>query len=265
MEADGWSVAGVSVTGPSHLLDGDEGQDAHSIATYPDGVVIALVSDGAGSTAHGGTASRFLCEHLPPLLRKAVMVAGEIPSAGEAGRQRLSRRIQGAIGIARRGLLALAREGGIDPDELLATLVGAVVHPRLGAIFLHVGDGAAICFDGRGEATLFSPPENGEYANTTYFVIEDGWRSHLRLSFQPPGFDSIFLMSDGVTDLSFTRGSGGMQPFPPFFDALRRFLRTCAREEGEAALHASLDGEAARSKVDDDKTLVWIGAAASNG
>jgi hypothetical protein len=265
MEDDGWKVAGVSVTGPSHIVEGSECQDSHSIETDPDGLVVALVSDGAGSTAHGGVAARFLCERLPSLLRTAASVAGEIPYFEPAGRQRLSRRIAAAIHTARRGLLELAVERGIEPDELLATLIGAIAHPRLGAVLLHIGDGAAICFDREGETTLFSPPENGEYVNTTYFVIEDGWKSHLRLSFQPPGFGSILLMSDGVTDLSFTRGAGGMLPFPPFFDALRRFLPRCARAEGEVALAASLDGDAARSKVDDDKTLVWIGSAESNG
>lgn len=265
MEADGWKVAGVSVAGPSHILEGGECQDSHSIALDPHGLVIALVSDGAGSTSHGGVAARFLCENLPPLLRKAALLAGEVPFSEPAVGQRLSRRIAAAIHKVRRGLLDLAAERGIDPDELLATLVGAIAHPRLGAVFLHVGDGAAICFDREGETTIFSPPENGEYVNTTYFVIEEEWKSHLRLCFQAPGLDSIFLMSDGVTDLSFTRGAGGLQPFRPFFDALRRFLPGCARAEGEAALAASLDGEAARSKVDDDKTLVWIGSARSNG
>lgn len=265
METDGWRVAGVSVAGPSHLLDGGECQDAHSIALDADGLVVALVSDGAGSTAHGGLAARFLCEHLTPLLRRAARIDGELRPFDEASRPRLSRRISTAIGTARRGLLAFSRKHGIDPDELLATLVGAIAHPRLGAVFFHVGDGAAICFDSEGEATLFSSPENGEYVNTTYFVIENHWKSHLRLSFQPPGFDSIFLMSDGVTDLSFTRGTSGMQPFRPFFDPLRCFLRTCTRADAEAALKASLDAEAARSKSDDDKSLVWIGSSVSNG
>jgi hypothetical protein len=265
MEAGGWKVAGVSVAGPSHSDEGSECQDAHSIALDPGGLVIAIVSDGAGSTAHGGVAARFLCEHLPPLLRKAVLVTSETPFAEPAGRQRLSRRIAAAIGLVRRRLLDLAVERAIDPDELLATLIGAIVHPSLGAILLHIGDGAAICFDGDGKMTLFSPPENGEYVNTTYFFIEDEWRFHLRLCFQAPGVDSIFLMSDGVTDLSFTRSREGLLPFQPFFEALRRFFTGCERDEGEAALAASLGGEPARSKVDDDKTLVWIGARASNG
>ena len=71
-----------------------------------------------------------------------------------------------------------------------------------------------------------------------------------------PGCETIFVMSDGVTEL----GLKGAEPFMPFFEPIARFLATATRAEGELALRATLDSEAVRERTHDDKTLVWAQA-----
>lgn len=61
-----WRVAGASVRGTGHVTAGLPCQDAHDVrvSLSPDGVplLIAVVSDGAGSARHAEDASRAACE-----------------------------------------------------------------------------------------------------------------------------------------------------------------------------------------------------------
>jgi hypothetical protein len=136
-----------------------------------------------------------------------------------------------------------------------ATLVGAVVGPS-GGVFFHVGDGAglATCFKDL-SASVVSQPENGEYANDTYFVTQDQWEQHLRTTPFGADFDLIALMSDGVMPFALARGA--KSPSAPFFEPLSRYLADHERNESERELAALLQRDAIRRITGDDKTLVW--------
>jgi hypothetical protein len=254
-----WRYAGVSVTGPAHSEEGGACQDAHKIVEGLEDSIIAIVCDGAGSTRLGGTAARMTCEALPCLLRNRLVPSSVNVASVPRALVWARRELIGALGEVRALLLRHALEQNVDPDELLSTLVGVIAHPRFGGIFFHVGDGAGLSFDRDGTLVALSPPANGEYLNTTYFLIENDWRRHLRFRFFASGFKSIVLMTDGVTDLALTRKAArAVVPFEPFFGPVLRFLTSCEADAAEQGLHAILDGEAARAKVDDDKTFVWL-------
>ena len=59
----------------------------------------------------------------------------------------------------------------------------------------------------RGDATrwVLSAPTNGEFADTTYFFTDRHWPAHLRFARIDAEFDTLFVMTDGVTDLGLTR------------------------------------------------------------
>jgi hypothetical protein len=67
---------------------------------------------------------------------------------------------------------------------------------------MHIGDGLVV--GGYRPSTekntlrrlFFSVPENGEYANETYFITEGDWVKHLRIS-PMPRMDWVFCCSDG--------------------------------------------------------------------
>jgi len=134
-----------------------------------------------------------------------------------------------------------------------------VAIPGKGGLFFHIGDGAALAV-ASSERWVLSPPSNGEYSHETYFFTEPNWRSNLRFKLIGPGYDTIFVMTDGVTDLGFRNQGGGPQPFMAFFEPIGRFLAGAERGEGETALGATLDTPAARERSTDDKTLVWAQA-----
>ena len=106
-----------------------------------------------------------------------------------------------------------------------------------------------------------SGPRNGEYADTTWFFTDEHWRRHLRFSTIDGGFDTIFVMPDGVTDLALLQREGAPEPFMPFFEPIGRYLAGASREQGEQALSATLDSAAVRERTTDDKTLLWAQGA----
>ena len=81
---------------------------------------------------------------------------------------------------------------------LPTTLVGAVAEGERG-FFFHIGDGVAVA-EARdaGQPPVVSLPENGEYANETYFATGEHWREHLRVTSLPQPPRLLALMSDGA-------------------------------------------------------------------
>lgn len=254
MAAPAWRVAGTSVAGPCHA--NDDCQDRHRVQVTPGGVLIAVVSDGAGSARFGGEGAALLCEHVADALARHIGAARPRDVDADA----LAFAVEQGVSTARIAAQAMGAEHGLGLEAFHATLVGAVAVPRKGGLFFHIGDGAALAVAPEGERWLMSPPSNGEYADTTFFFTEDAWRDNLRFSPIEPGYDTIFVMSDGVTEL----GLKGAEPFMPFFEPIARFLAQASREDGEKALEATLDSEAVRERTADDKTLVWAQMAGAS-
>ncbi len=248
MAAPAWRVAGSSVTGSAHALSGGECQDRHRVEVTRKGLLIAVVSDGAGSAPFGGEGAALLCDHV------AAALAALPPVKAKAGRGALlaaCRAVRRGVACAREAASARAAARGAAIEAFHATLVGAAMLPGKGGLFFHIGDGAALAL-GKGGWTL-SAPRNGEYADTTWFFTDPAWRKRLRFTRIGAGHDTVFVMSDGVTELGLRQN----EPFMPFFEPIGRFLAQASRAEGEQALRATLDSEAVRARTNDDKTLVW--------
>lgn len=250
-----WRVAGARVTGASHDAEGLPCEDFYRVEVT-DGALIAVVSDGAGSSRRGAEGARIGCETLVAELRQALPAAARLtdgPRLIGAGRAAIRR----GIGAARQRLADRARDDNARLADFHATLVGVVALPDRGGLFFHIGDGAGLAMADEGDAWVMSAPANGEFADTTYFYTQEDWRANLRLRPFDDRFATILLMSDGVTDLALGRSPEGAVPHMPFFRPICRFLAANDRDIAEEALHATLDSEAMRRRTGDDKTLVW--------
>ena len=256
--ASRWKIVGASVRGAAHEADATEGQDAHAFATAGPWA-IGAVCDGAGSAALGGLGARVGADAVVDALVRACDVAPDGPVA--ASRAFWTLHVTDAVRRARLAVEQALRNapGGTDEsgapriDRAHATLVLAVVHPG-GGLFAHVGDGTAVALHGGGVRAQ-SKPENGAFANETFFFTEPGWKDRLRLTAFSGPVDLVLLMSDGGAALA-TAPDGA--PHAGFVDPVTAYLDGVDAPAGCAALADTLGGPQTHAVTGDDKTIVWM-------
>ena len=254
----GWSLGLASVTGTSHLETGLPCQDFAACRTSGDQLV-AVVCDGAGSADRADIGARISAETVADRLIDAEWTLD--PDHPE----RIHDPIHQAIAQAREKIT-----DQLEPDETLAdyhtTLVG-IVADEGGACFFHIGDGFGLaalpelCRDDEQangsvhywERLAFSRPENGWFANETYFLTQDRWENHLRFKHlvQPP--ELVVLASDGPEPFIVQDG----KPNQAFIDVV---ILQCQRLDSDKARHAYVEQILSSPKADpvtsDDKTLL---------
>jgi hypothetical protein len=237
-----WRTYAASAIGKGHIDGGTPCQDAFSYA-IGNGRLVAVVCDGAGSAQRSeigakecsSTISNFLAEQ-----------SGTASAA--CGRDV----IEYAVEAARAIIQARAAELNLSPRELACTLVGAVVHEEGGCLF-HIGDGVGVV-ELEGLLPVVSHPENGEYANETYFVTIDDWKNHLRIETFSGKLTCLVLMSDGTMPFAFKRPS----LYGPFMNPVKSYLATVSEQDGSGALGVTLGGEGTWKITSDDKTLLVV-------
>jgi len=75
----------------------------------------------------------------------------------------------------------------------------------------HIGDGVIAADFGDGLA-LLSPPENGEFSSSTYFVTDVGAADHFRLSVGIAREATFVVMTDGAAESLFRRADQTLAP-----------------------------------------------------
>ena len=245
-----WKIIGASVTGFSHKADATPCQDFHEFQLLGDGWFVAAVSDGAGSAPRSTEGAKAACEGIVSHIGSR---RSEFSSASDFHLNEATARAWITEGVELvRGNLC---ETCDSISAFHATLLGVIAGP-IGGLFFHVGDGAGLATNVDDfTSSVLSLPENGEYANQTYFVTQPDWQEHLRLTRFGREFNLITLMSDGVTP--FALAPGALGPHVPFLDPLSKFLASQPIEIGRTSLAETFEKEAVRRITGDDKTLVW--------
>jgi hypothetical protein len=249
-----WKVFCASATGKNHLDADEPCQDAVHRQALAEGFV-GVVCDGAGSARHGQAGADLAVAAFARMLAEAV-TGGALGAAAPEGRRAALADMLGAVRLQIEGA-ARAQEGTLR--DFACTLVACAVW-RSGGCFVHIGDGFALCVPPAGQ-TLLSPPENGEYADETYFLTDERWAEHLRVTELPalgPGA-LVGLMSDGVSPFAVNRARTGF--YLPFIDPIVAHLRDAPEEVGNAALRNVLESERTFAITGDDKTLLLALAA----
>jgi hypothetical protein len=239
-----WRVFAASAIGKHHLDVGIPCQDAFAFERAGEHL-IAVVCDGAGSAAHSDQGATTVA-------REIVAGLAALVAAPDASTAVSVDAITAVVKAARDHLADMAAEQQIALRDLACTLVGVVVAPNGGWAF-HIGDGLALAAIEAGEP-LVSSPDNGEYANETYFLTAEDWAAHLRLLPLPGGVTSLALMSDGAMPFVMNRARNAL--FEPFIAPVTKYLADIGEEEGSTGLAATLGDERTWSITGDDKTLL---------
>jgi hypothetical protein len=234
-----WQVYAASATGAAHLARDIPCQDAFHWAAV-DERLVAAVCDGAGSASQSATGADFVSRQL--VERLSWQPSGALTPE----------LIQQMLEQIRMDLYFLATEANNQLEDYACTLVAAWIDEQQ-VCLIHLGDGVAAVRAASGDEQL-SVPENGEYANQTWFLTSENWREHLRITFVSLPVDQLILMSDGVQP--FALDKSGQALFDPFMGPVIRYLQQTAEEPGSSALQATLGDPRTSEITGDDKTLL---------
>lgn len=245
-----WKAAGASVTGSSHTLRGEGGQDccrAGAVQIGETDYFIGLAADGAGSTALGGRGAEIVCHTLWDRITDSVREDNRLAGITDET-------VRSWVDAARGGIVAEAAEKKSRLREYACTVLGAVAGDGR-AIFFQIGDGAIVTGPGPAYRTIFWP-EQGEYANTTFFITDEAYRENLKILLAEAP-DEIALFTDGLQNLvlSFAERKAHAGFFSPLFTALK-----AGPGDGIGSFAARLPPFLLRPDIsarsDDDRTLV---------
>jgi hypothetical protein len=245
-----WKHACASVTGKSHSDRGENGQDSCRAGTIPlpdAEFFIGIAADGAGSTAEGGRGAEIACGTLFFKVAAALQEQGSLNTFTDDD-------VRGWVTAAREAISAEAQERGKRLREYSCTILGAAAGNGR-ALFFQIGDGAIVIGNNDAFEAVFWP-EQGEYANTTFFITDEQYLDRLRIcpSDTP---EEIALFTDGLQNLvlSFSQKKAHSGFFKPLFSAL---LNSPLDESGAFShqLKSFLSRDDISIRSDDDRTLV---------
>lgn len=244
-----WCRVGASVIGTSHEENGGLCEDAAAFierngAEGP--VLIAVVSDGAGSAPCGRAGSR-------AVVRSISRAASNFVKQGGLVRDLDEETVRFWVDELRDSIAARAAVMELRPRDYAATMVAAFVSPDC-AVIAHIGDGACILGAQDGyEVPIW--PAHGEYASTTYFVTDD--TVSLTVTCREGAFEKAAVFSDGLELLLLKNDTRAA--FAPFFDSVfaRLGKLSAGRDRKESQTLASfLRSEKIAKRTNDDKTLL---------
>lgn len=230
-----------SIIGNAHKRDGSYCQDSFRIKHTANKKWVAIaVSDGAGSAKFAGQGSQFISEKVAD----ALIDIGENLETKAPGHW-INDSVISCLVQIRENLRQLARSD--DISDYHATLVSVLLGPS-GGFSIHIGDGAI--FGGKykplpkstisiDDGFFISKPENGEYANETFFLTEPAWVKHLRITPIPP-LDWIAIATDGGCALAL---DGIFQPNEGFMSNLFTTIRNEKQKEWSSILSEALSDE----------------------
>ena len=119
----------------------------------------------------------------------------------------------------------------------------------------HIGDGVQILVDPNGEMRTFSPPENGEYENETWFITGDDAVEHLRIQKGTlQAGSTLLMMSDGTAKSLYQTSTG--EPAPAC-RTIARWLKEKEEDEVSFLLEKNMN-EVFWSRTSDDMSLIVI-------
>jgi len=249
-----WRWISASVIGSSHTTTGSECQDSHlcnEIQTPNGQVLLAFVSDGAGSAAKSAIGSRMICDVLRDKALEFFDEEGQL-------RQLNVRLIANWIQFFRDEIIIQAEADGCSDRDYACTLLGAIIGEKAGALF-QVGDGAIVYST---HSTDLAPvlafwPERGEYENTTFFATQPNFLDQMQFCLVQEEVFEIALLSDGLQRLALNYQTKSAHQ--PFFSGLFAPLRRTGRKsipDLNAQLSTYLDSPKVNERTDDDKTLI---------
>ncbi len=244
-----WKCIGASSIGSSHVESNKNCEDsiAYTVVSTPsEQILLCVISDGAGSAKYAQQASSIVTKESVVYLSEALLENKIVNSA--------------SIWALAEHLYAIlekqATEKSVNIYEFSCTYLGCVVYNDRAIVF-QIGDGVIVREDDLGNYSCIFIPQNGEYSNTTNFLVDDMNFGNLKIKELDNAINEIALTTDGLQNLILLNESNEIHQ--PFFTGLFKWLRLAKADNEVKILEKKLDeylnSEIINSKTDDDKTL----------
>lgn len=259
MMSDEWRYAFNSVAGTSHIRRKLPCQDAGDCrvvtAANDEQVLIAIVSDGAGSSARADYAAQQACALFFENATRLFANGGSVRDATHDFFSVWVKAFQAAIA-------AQAKEEDLSIYEYACTAAAAIVGEQAAAFF-QVGDGAIVVNGESDEYDWVFWPEKGEFANETSFLIGVGTFYTAQYEFVTGRIEELALFTDGLELLLLNMA--GQTVHSPFFRMAFAPLRQSPSGHDEKlsqSLAVFLASDEVNDRTSDDKTLILATRAA---
>lgn len=243
-----WRYMSASVIGTAHQSNNTDCQDSHiieQVTSSTGNYLLAIVADGAGSAVQGGQGAALACHGVASCLKQQL-------AANKPLNQAL---IAHALLLARTAIQQQAAANQLAMRDYATTVSGIVIAEQ-NALSFQIGDGAIIASINGYQGLIFEP-DNGLYANMTYFLTDEDYASHLMIQAVGACIEEVMLFSDGLQRLALNLDA--KTPFGPFFEPMLKALRQSNSPKNEQLnehLAQFLASDLVNKRTDDDKTLV---------
>lgn len=243
-----WNVVGAAVRGAAHERFDLPCQDAQGYRVLPNGVLLAVVADGAGTARFSDQGAQVAVEET---LRALEAGLGEnFP----LGAEEWICLVHDSFRAARDSVLEMAEKSGEVARDFACTLAGLVV-TQGGLVAGQIGDGALVCQDNNGDLFPATQIQRGEYANETHFLVQEDALETAVIEYTDRPVCALALMSDGLIRLALKLPA--QEPHAPFFLPLFHFIEA-EEDETRAAdqLARFLSSARVNERTDDDRALI---------
>lgn len=269
-QESGWKASYARCVGTSHLEAGSPCQDQVDAKTYPNGVTVIALSDGAGSAAYSHYGAYIAVQRSMDLVAEHFAEAFGDEQNEQDFKHRLIALLQQDLNEAATVGINLTEEERVsnnEPSRTDALLIPCAVRKLACTLLMvaikgnfylaiHLGDGVigAQIVDGRRDKLIVvSRPSNGEFANETVFLTSSTAEDAAfvvtgRLNKRQQHIVGFILMSDGPEMALYQKATESLAPScTKLFNANRRLDSETMQEQ----LYATIKNVIQRKTGDD--------------
>lgn len=251
-----WRYTFASVKGTSHIKTNKPCQDVSRCNVIKDKnenpILIAIASDGAGSSDCSALGAKILCNTIMEGIKDFIKIGHLI--------QEISKKIVIEwLECFLNNIKLQAKKKNTTQREFACTLLCAAIGTE-GSVFFQIGDGAIIISNVQemDEYSIVFWPSRGEYENTTYFATDNKcWDEYLLFEVKNQTINEVAVITDGLQSLALQYVSKTV--FKPFFFPIFTYLRTSSNDcfdRINIELRRFLASGKINKRVDDDITLI---------
>lgn len=232
--------------GARHKANGQSCED-RTYSLNKNGIYAIALADGAGSQKYTHSADgaecvtkvicNFLCDNFEKIIQESDI--NQLKKVFEY--------------VCQKKLYELAKELKLDSVMRLSSTLLAVATKGDDVVIFHIGDGV-IGKTNNEECTVVSAPDNGEYANTTFFITSQNANEHINIKREKlNNTTAYFLMSDGVSEYIYNECNN------EFSSAAKKMALMANIENGQEELEKTIRNfMIERDKYSDDGSFICL-------